>query len=53
MRNFDHLSDEERAVVGDPADYDWGNRVEVRPAPRPTGRTQFSMRVGETLYAQI
>ena len=53
MRNFDHLSDEERAVVGDPSDYDWDGATRLPAAPRPTGKAQFSMRVDPKLYAQI
>ncbi len=49
---FDHLSPEERAVVGDPQDYDWEHPIEA-PAPRREARSQFSMRIDPKLYSEI
>jgi len=35
-QTFDHLSAEERKVVGDPKDYDWSRPVrEFNPVPKP------------------
>lgn len=30
-QSFDHLSDEERKVVGEPGDYDWARAVQRMP----------------------
>lgn len=48
---FDHLSAEERAVVGDPEDYDWDLPISAPPARRD--RSQFSMRVEPKLYGEL
>lgn len=48
---FDHLSPEERAVVGDLLDYDWEHPIEA-PAPRREARSQFSMRIDPKLYSE-
>lgn len=52
-RSFDHLSPEERAVVGDPGDYDWDDQVQPGPPQPRGGRTQFSMRLDQVLYDRI
>lgn len=49
---FDHLSPEERAVVGEPQDYDWENAVDLPARQRPAA-TQFSLRVEESLLHQL
>lgn len=49
---FDHLTPEEKAVVGDPQDYDWDHPIDA-PAPRRERRSQFSMRIDPGLYAEI
>lgn len=49
---FDHLSSEERAVVGNPEDYAWDDPVVVPPAPLQA-RRQFSMRIDPILYAEL
>lgn len=50
--SFDHLSAEERAVVGDPEDYAWDDPQQVRPAVRPA-RSHFSLRIDPVLYAEL
>lgn len=51
MRNFDHLSQQERDIVGDPGDYDWEHPITPPPAVR--ARNQFSMRLDPSLYQQV
>jgi len=48
-QDFDHLSAAERAVVGDPVDYEWENAIELPPRPRPE-TVQFSVRVDRYAY---
>ncbi len=50
--SFDHLSAQERAVVGDPEDYAWDDPQQVSPAA-PQGRSQFSLRIDPVLYAEL
>lgn len=49
--SFEHLTPEERAVVGDPEDYDWDSPIAPPPARRD--RSHFSVRVDPTLYAEL
>ncbi|CAN5543399.1 hypothetical protein BH20CHL6_BH20CHL6_15910 [soil metagenome] len=50
--SFDHLSAEERAVVGDPEDYAWDVPVEAPPTLLHA-RSQFSMRIDPVMYAEL
>ncbi len=52
-RSFDHLSPQERAVVGDPSEYDWDDPITPPPAQPKSSRTQFSMRVDQVLFDRI
>lgn len=45
--SFDHLSAAERAVVGDPEDYDWEHPIEASPARRKARSAQFSIRADQ------
>lgn len=47
-QRFDHLSPEERAVVGAPDDFDWQGAIDLPARERPT--TQFSVRVDRSTY---
>ncbi len=51
-QTFDHLSPDERAVVGAPDDYDWAGATSVAGSARPSG-TQFSLRVDRALLRQL
>jgi hypothetical protein len=51
-QDFDHLSAAERAVVGDPVDYDWGNAV-VLPARARPETVQFSVRVERDAFESL
>jgi len=53
LQRFDHLSPEERAVVGEPEDYDWEHPIEPEAAVRPHGRSQFSMRIDPVLHSEL
>ncbi len=44
-QSFDHLSPQEREVVGEPADYDWDNAIELPARRRKSETAQFSLRV--------
>lgn len=50
---FEHLTEAERAVVGDPDDYDWANPVAAEPAPRRRRTTQFSLRADEEIVKEL
>ena len=43
--SFDHLSPQEREIVGDPADYDWESAIELPARRRRSETAQFSLRV--------
>ena len=51
-QTFDHLSPEERAVVGAPSDYDWAGATSAAGSARPNV-TQFSIRVDRALLGQL
>ncbi len=51
-QNFDHLSPAERAVVGEPDDYDWDAAIQLAPRARPE-MAQFSLRVERQLLEAI
>lgn len=51
-QTFDHLSADERAVVGVAEDYDWAGATTVAGSPRPSF-TQFSLRVDRELLGQL
>ena len=51
-QTFDHLSPEERAVVGAPGDYNWAGASSVGASTRPDV-TQFSLRVDRVLLADL
>jgi antitoxin component of RelBE/YafQ-DinJ toxin-antitoxin module len=51
-QTFDHLSPEERAVVGAPDDYDWAGATSIAQSARPSV-TQFSLRVDRALLRQL
>lgn len=45
--NFDRLSAAERAVVGEPGDYDWEHPIDPPPAKRRGRTAQFSLRADQ------
>jgi hypothetical protein len=49
---FENLSPDERAVVGEPDDYDWAAATTVRASVRPEA-TQFSLRVDRALLDDL
>ena len=51
-QTFDHLSPDERAVVGAPNDYDWAGASSVGVSARPDA-TQFSLRVDRALLREL
>jgi len=44
-QSFDHLSKEERAVVGNPEDYAWESAIDLPARPRQSDSVQFSLRL--------
>lgn len=44
-QSFDHLSKEERAVVGNPEDYAWESALDLPARPRQSDSVQFSLRL--------
>jgi hypothetical protein len=51
-QTFDHLSDDESAVVGAPDDYEWAAAVRA-PSRRRGETTQFSLRIEKRLVATL
>ena len=51
-QSFDHLSADERAVVGAADDYDWAGATTVAGRSRPNV-TQFSLRVDRELLGHL
>ncbi|MFV2063591.1 MAG: ribbon-helix-helix protein, CopG family [Chloroflexota bacterium] len=49
LPSFDHLSPEEREVVGDPSDWAWEEPETAAPARRAR-MTQFSLRLNQRWY---
>jgi len=51
--SFEHLSEAERAVVGDSEDFDWAHPVTAEPAPRRRRTAQFSLRADEETVKEL